>query len=274
MGEPTIELVMSEFGSERRNAGGSAFESADRLNPTLETFREQFPHARVTLYTDFEYTAANVDVVIADPPFDRAHPRYGWRAHDYYQAHGLLESSAEIAIAMDSDMMIVSDRFRAIVPLAERFGFAAPANPRLQVLVDARLGIDSSYDLSADPTGGTGFAYNLTPLAFATTSDTARTFLELYCRFMRERPGRAGLRLWQAAYAAGFSPYLLPYQWCVCRPADLDSRHIWSNAIALHVGHSEVYPHYVRARRRERRQAALGHLRGIVRYRLGRLVRR
>jgi hypothetical protein len=257
MEEPAIELIMSEFGPERRNAGGAAFEAEGRLDPTLSGFRQLFPDGRVTLYTDADIREDGVETVAVDPPFDRSHPRYGWRAHDYHQALGLLRSTAEIAIAMDSDMLIVSDRFRTIVPLAKAFGFAAPANPRLQVRVDARLGIDSSYDVDVDPTAGTGFAYNLTPLAFATVNDRARTFLETYCRVMRERPGRAGLRLWQAAFESGFAPYLLPYQWCVCRPGDVDSRHIWADPIVLHVGHPEVYPHYLRTQRRQRRNTTL-----------------
>ena len=33
-----------------------------------------------------------------DPPFDRSHGRYGWRANDYYVARGVLDSQADIAI--------------------------------------------------------------------------------------------------------------------------------------------------------------------------------
>jgi hypothetical protein len=253
-GAATIELIMSEFGSARKNAGGRDFGGSDRLDPTLSSFRERVPDARVTLYTDSPYAAPGVTVVRVDPPFDDSHPRYGWRAHDYYQAHGLLQSSGDVAIAMDSDMVIVSDSFLAIVELVRRFGFAAPANPRVQVQVDARLGVDSNYDLDSDPTEGSGFAYNLTPLAFDTGNAPARAFLEVYCRLMKEQPGRAGLRLWQAALETGFNPYLLPYQWCVCRPGDVDSRHIWNNAIVLHVGHPEVDPYYRRAKRREARR--------------------
>jgi hypothetical protein len=259
--EATIELVMSEFGAERRNAGGASFGADSRLNPTLGSFRQQFPDARVTLYADFDHSEEGIEAVVVDPPFDRSHPRYGWRAHDYYQAYGLLRSSADVAIAMDSDMLIVSDRFRTLVPLVQAFGLAVPANSRIQVRVDVRLGIDSAYDLDADPTEGTGFAYNLTPIAFATDSEPARRFLERYCRLMREQPGRAGLRLWQAALTSRFNPYLLPYQWCVCRPGDVDSRHIWADPIVLHVGHPEVYPRFLRTRRRQHRRALAGQWR-------------
>jgi hypothetical protein len=255
---------MSEFGAARRNCGGAQLEDGDRLDPALRSFRDQFPVARVKLYTDFDYEMEGITTIRVTPPFDSAHPRYGWRSHDYYQAYGLLHSSADVAVAMDSDMLIVSDRFRAILPLAEKFGFVAPANTRLQVSVEATIGEDSNYDLERDPTGGTGFSYNLTPLAFSTAHEDARRFLQVYCSLMQERPGRAGLRLWQAAYSTGFNPYLLPYQWCVCTPKDLESKHIWGNEIVLHVGHPDVYPHYLKTRRRRARWAVLKRLRNLV----------
>lgn len=248
---------MSEFGARRQNSGGARLTGTDRLNPTLRSFRQQFPSAKVTLYTDFDHRADGIDTVRVTPPFDTGHPRYGWRSHDFYQAYGLLQSSADIAIAMDSDMLIVSDRFQAIVALANKFGFAAPANPRLQVAVEARVGADSNYDLEQDPAEGTGFAYNLTPLAFSTRHAPARRFLEVYCGLMQEQPGRAGLRLWQSSYSTGFNPCLLPYQWCVCSQRDLDSKHIWGNEIALHVGHPDVYPQYLKMLRRRRRWTVL-----------------
>ena len=272
MPDPTIELVMAEFGAERQNAGGADFRDSERLNPTLDSFREQFPDARVTLYTDFDYAADGIDTVVVDPPFDRAHPRYGWRANNYYHVYGLLQSSADVAIAMDSDMLIVSERFRTIVAFVEKFGFALPPNSRLQVCVDVRVGIDPNYDLSQDPTGGTGFAYNMTPLAFATKHEGARRLLERYLRYLRERHGRGGLRLWQAVWDQGFNPYLLPPQWCVCRPSDIDSRYIWSDAIALHVGHPDVYPHYVKMAKRRARKATRDQYKYLARRRLRRLL--
>jgi hypothetical protein len=261
--EPTVELVMSEFGAQRQNRGGATFPGIDRLQPTLEGFWQQFPGARVTLYTDFPCSTDGVDTVLVDPPFDRAHERYGWRAHDYYQAYGLLQSEADVAIAMDSDMLIVSERFRTIVVLAERFGLALPANSRLQILREASWGEDSSYDLDLDPTEGTGFAYNLSPLAFATRHSPSRRLLELYCQFMRSRPGRASLHLWEAVYFSGVNPYLLPFQWCICTPRDVDSRHIWGEEIVLHLGHPNVYPRFLKERRGGAPRRALQRLKAI-----------
>ena len=75
---------------------------ADRLNPTLNSFRKIFPTSTVTLYTDQDLTVrGSVRTIKVSQTFNRDEARYGWRAHDYYQAVGMLESSADIVIAMD-----------------------------------------------------------------------------------------------------------------------------------------------------------------------------
>ena len=243
--EPKIELVMSEFGTARANAGGAMLSSFDRLNPTLDGFLSIFPGAKVTLYTDMQLGApTGVRTVLVDPPFLRQHERYGWRAHDYYQVYGLLNSSAQIAIAMDSDMKIVSPDFRVIELLARKFGLALPMNPRLLARVDGLVGADSTYRSTVDETLGSTFAYNLTPIAFSTEHAKARTLLERYLALLTENPGRGAVHLSKAVYELGNHPCLLPAAWCVCSPRDYESPHVWRNAIALHVGHADVEPRW------------------------------
>ncbi len=263
MQQLTIELVMSEFGSSRCNAGGAKLRSKNRLNPTLKSFLEIFPDSRVTLYTDQQLTAVpRVTVVRVDPPFSNGEVRYGWRAHDYYQARGLLDSTADIAIAMDSDMQIVSDGFAVIVEFAMRFGLALPLNPRLLLQVDGTVGVDSTYNASVDTTRGLGLAVNLTPIAFDTRHKAARELLDRYCAKILERPGRGAVHLVQASYELGFQPYVLPPQWCICSPRDLDSPHLWPHAVALHVGHKDVYPRWRREVRTRHWVSALSTLIG------------
>jgi hypothetical protein len=63
---------MSEFGESRQNAGGNRLANFDRLNPTLDAFREIFPSAKVTLYTDQQLQDyAGLNVITVTPPFDR-----------------------------------------------------------------------------------------------------------------------------------------------------------------------------------------------------------
>lgn len=250
---PSIELVMSEFGHARLNAGGGQLSQFDRLNPTLDSFRKIFPKASVTLFTDQDLSIGGaVRVVKVSPPFSRDEHRYGWRAHDYYQAVGMLESSADIAIAMDSDMLIVSEGFRVIVELADIFGLAVPINPRLLQKIDGGIGTDSTYDAASDRTMGLGMSYNLTPIAFSTRHKIARTLLERYSEKLRLYPGRGAVHLVNASYEIGYQPCILPPQWCVCSPRELDSKHIWREAIALHVGHKDVLPRWKSEMRKQK----------------------
>jgi hypothetical protein len=246
---PPVELVLAEFGLERSNAGKADLSRHERLNPTLSSFRELFPDAPVTLYTDAEIGGEGIEVRRVDPPFERDNPRYGWRASNYYQAKGILDSAAGVAVAMDADMRIVSPEFRRILPLASRFGLCVPANSRLVVAVNARKGHDSDYDQDADPTRGTGFAYNHSPMACAPGSERARRFLETYLRLSVERPQRGTHLLWLAAWESGVAPFLLPFNWCVCSRRTLRARHLDGNEIVLHVGHPDVEPHYQKVRR-------------------------
>lgn len=226
---PRIELVMAQFGAR-----------ADELEPTLSSFTKFFPEASVTLYTDrvLSQPPAIVNVQLVEPPFSPTHERYGWRCSDYYKAYGLLTSSAEVAIAVDCDMYIVSDEVRAIIPLTLRFGLCLPANPRLLVKRDTAIGTDSDGVL--DITLGCGFAVNSTPISFHTRHRAAGRFLEQFISQMASNPVRAPLALWRACWSSGFLPFVLPFQWCVCH------EHIGiGNEIILHLGHAEVRDFYL-----------------------------
>lgn len=261
--EPRIELVMSEFGESRQNAGGNRLANLDRLNPTLDSFRDIFPSAKVTLYTDQPLQGyAGLNVVTVTPPFDRGAARYGWRAHDYYQAFGMLQSSADVVIAMDSDMLIVSEGFRVIFQFAQRFGLAVPINPRQLLKIDGGIGVDSTYRSQADSTQGLGLTYNLTPMAFSTRHHLARQLLERYCALLVESPGRGAVHLVQASFDLSYQPFVLPPQWCVCSPRDLDSKHMWREAIALHVGHRDVLPRWRKEKKKEKLLKLFNKIRG------------
>jgi hypothetical protein len=236
-----VNLILAEFGVVRRNRG-EAPTTAERLEPTLGTFKKFFPTSRVTLYTDTASLAsAAVDCLkVVEPPFDQSHPRYGYRCNDYYKVKGLLESDDEISMALDSDMTIVSAEVRTLIAFTSRFGACAPANPRLLVKLDGNQGYDGNASGVYDTTGGVGFAYNLSPLSFATRHAAARALYTEYCRELLAHPARGPLVLWRAVWKSGFAPYLLPFQWCVCR------EYVGiGNEIILHSGHAEVRDFYV-----------------------------
>lgn len=239
-----INLVMAEFGRHRSNAGGGNLSNHDRLNPTLDSFMKFFDKEEadisVTVYTDQDYEDTSlISYVKKKPIFNLNHKRFGWRCNDYYKVLALLESTADIAISLDSDMQIVSDESLSIVPLTEKFGVCLPANPRFLVKVDGDLGADGQATGEYDSSRGNGFANNMSPISFDTKNKRARTLLEEYCNQMISSPARGPLVMWRAQWATGINPYLLPYQWCVCSEA----RGL-GNEIMLHVGHREVEDYY------------------------------
>ena len=123
----SIELIMAEFGEERKNMGGNLFEGSQRLDPTLSTFTKVMGDdydVSLTLITDTE-VSINTELpytveMIQDNIFDdnsissKGEQRHGNRSNDYYKVKGLLESDADIAICMDSDMYVVNDEFKTI----------------------------------------------------------------------------------------------------------------------------------------------------------------
>lgn len=170
-------------------------------------------------------------------PFDPNHPRYGWRMNDYWQMRGLLESPADIAIALDADMQIVSHDVRTIIPLVKKFGLCLTVNPRNLVRVDTLVGADSDQKL--DETNGTGYALNSALIAFDTSNARARELLKEAASQMEINPVRAPLAYWRAIYKTGFFPCLLPPQWCVCGGDEGIG-----NEIILHIGHESIRNHY------------------------------
>ena len=63
-------------------------------------------------------------------PFTKANHRWGWHCCDYYQVFGLLNSKADIAISVDSDLMFTSDEVKSLIPIIKKFGICAPTNER------------------------------------------------------------------------------------------------------------------------------------------------
>jgi hypothetical protein len=226
------ELVFAQFGSK-----------STTVEPSLSSFKTYFSEAKTTLYTDCETnTVKGIDrLITVSPPYNKTDPRYANRSNDLYKGIGLLESKADIAIALDADMLVVSDHVLTLIPLTKRFGLSLPANPRALVKVDALVGADG--DNALDETNGCGQALNMSPIAFATQHERAMDLLGVFCDEMLSRPVRGPLAMWRAIWRSGFNPYVLPVQWCVCQ------EHVGiGNEIILHVGHDKVREYYLKDR--------------------------
>lgn len=195
--------------------------------PDLANIGKYFPEANIRVVTEQDYTG----------PFSPHEVRYGNLMNDYWKCRLLLDSEADVAIAFDADIKIVSEDVRRLIPLTQRFGLCLPANPRKLVRIDTLMGAGS--DKRLDDTGGMGYAVNMTPIAFNTHNLVMRNVLEEYCRIIQEDRVRGPLAMWRAFYETGKSPCLLPPNWCVC----VEDVGI-GNEIILHTGHEGVAVFY------------------------------
>lgn len=237
----SITLIMAEFGKNRVNCGGTNLKNFNRLDPALSSMLKYFPDLKLVVYTDFDIKIdlPNVRIKIVKSIFDKNHNRYGNRCNDYYKVLGLLEAETEVAVCIDSDMLIYSREVKSLLFLVKKFGICIPANPRLLVKIDGIKGADGNYKINEDETLGTGFAYNMSPIVFYTKNEKARHLLEMYCHEMKINPTRGPLAMWRATWKTGIVPYLLPFQWCICR-----EHCAIGNEIILHIGHNEVKKYY------------------------------
>lgn len=218
----SIDIVLAQFG--RR---------AHIVNPIFDSVKQYFSNPKVVLYTDSNIKLEDVDVKVVNPPFDKNHYRYGNHCNDYYKLFGLAQSTSEIAIAFDSDMLIVSNKVEALLTLTKRFGMCFPMNPRLTVANDTLNGENS--DKKLDDSMGLGMALNMTPISMHTSNENARALIEAYLELMLKNPIRGPVNAWRAMMRVGWSPLMLPPQWCVCQEyVGID------DPIILHIGHPKV----------------------------------
>jgi len=236
-----IELIMCEVGNKRGNAGDSNLNKFNRLDPAYTTMKKYFPDLKVTFYTDMN-TKINIpsDVIVIrrKSPYNPKHARYGWRTNALFQVTGLLESNADVAITLDSDMFVFSEDVKHIEKLTKRFGICLPMNPRSMIKVDTR-GMDSDRQL--DETNGTGHAINLAILSFHTKNDKARRLLEDFVKRQTAGFNRSTITMWRCIWQnkEEFNPYMLPVQWCLCA-----GQEGMGNEVILHIGHKAVKDYY------------------------------
>jgi len=221
-----MNIIMAQFGPR-----------SSLIEPSFSSFKKFFSDSNFILYTDSNIKIKDVDIKVVKSPFDKNHYRYGNRNNDYFKVLGLLESTSELSMCVDNDMVIVSDKVNAIISLTKRFGMCIPCNPRYLVSKDTIIGEDS--DKVLDESLGTGFALNMSPISFFNTNEKCKSILENYCLEMTKNPVRGPLAMWRAIWKSGTMPCMLPPQWCVC----LEHCGI-GEEIILHVGHDKVKGFY------------------------------
>ena len=246
----SLEIIFAEFGS-RSNSNQPAFNDGLRLDPTYSSIKKYFPEAKITLYTDRKeigevYPDVELNVVDGNL-FDRSHHKWGAFCCDYYEIYGLLNSKADVAISMDSDLMFVSDEVRTLLPITRKFGVCVPTNERQLVKVDSihTRGNQGDYHLDEDESRGNLLTYDLWWTSFHTKNERARKYLnEVEVQMSKKHPHiRGPLHMSRGAWESEVNPYSMPIQWGV------GSGHIGcGNEIILHVGHANVQDYYLEER--------------------------
>ncbi len=235
-----IEFVFSEFNSERVNAGGANFTHQNRLDPSLSTLRKYFPNAKYTVYSDFDLEIEGVNLVKIDHPVLQNHknnPRHFYHLADYYKFKGMLDSEADIAISIDSDMFVFSEEIYRLIYLTEKFGFCVPNSSAQSMNFEIQTSLDTVP--VSDESGGFGTTVNITPMTLKKSSENGKKYYEACCKILETEPSRASIIMWKASWKTGLYPYLLPKEFCVCRGSEGIG-----NEVLLHVGHPSVAEFY------------------------------
>ena len=251
----SLEIIFAEFG-DRSAANQKWVGDIGRLDPTYSQVKKYFPEAKIICYSDDPSIDEGYDIEVRvidsdDTPFDISYRegsgklKWGYHCCDYYQAQGLLNSEADIAISMDSDLMFVSDEVRTLLPIIDKFGICCPQNERQMVRVDGiyTRGNDGDYHIGEDETNGNLLTYDLWWIGLRTNDKRGKVWLKEFQRLMETNPKRGPLQLSRAAWNTGVYPYASPKQFGV------GSGHIGcGNEIILHVGHDNVQDHYLERR--------------------------
>lgn len=235
----SMEFLFSEFGDKRVNGGGSKFQGATtRLDPSLRTLKKYFPHAKYTVYSDFDLHIEGVHhVKVTSPIKEPGHERHGYRTADYFKFMALVNSDADFKCVLDSDMEIVSSDVIALVYLTQKFGCCVPYNDRQLLRQDMVWSKDTQP--IEDESRGLGHSYNQSPMTLWKNDERGKTFYRTCAEIMQEDPSRASLVMWKAAWQTGIYPYILPKQWCLC-----EGNEGLGEEVILHVGHSGIKKYY------------------------------
>ncbi len=236
----SIEFIFSEFNENRVNAGGADLSHQLRLDPSLSTLKQYFPEAKYTVYSDFDLKIDGVHLKKVDNPVlqdKKDLKRHFYHLADYYKFQGMLESEADIAISIDSDMFVLNENIYSLIYLTDKFGFCVPNSSAQSMNFEIETSLDTIP--VTDDSKGFGTTSNITPMTLSKKSAAGKLFYEKCCENMEKEPSRASIVMWKAAWESGVYPYFLPKEFCVCR-----GNEGLGNEVILHVGHPTVAEFY------------------------------
>lgn len=236
----SYEFIFTEFGKERVNAGGAVLDKKNRLEPSLSGIKKFFPNAKITVFTDFDWEEnldLNIVKVESPIPFPE-HARFGYRTGNYFKFKGLLDSTADFACALDTDMLFVNENIYSLVTLTKKFGFCTANNSSRQ-LINKDMAISHDTQNVNDDSLGNAHSYNQSPMTLWRGDDRGKVYYNSCLEIMKDNPSRGSLVMYKAAWKTGVYPYVLPMQFCVC-DGDIGCGY----EILLHIGHPRVAKYY------------------------------
>lgn len=195
--------------------------------------------------------AKDINIEFVERKWAKGTLREGVRNSNYWKIKfAITNIEFESLCLLDDDMYIVNQNYFDGFRIAERFGAALPANPRTYVLYNA-MGADVAFkdidDICSLPVYAP--AVNFSPFFVSTKHKEATNFLRVLHNELLYRTCRGTLAIWKAMYETGYSPVILPEQWCVCasnaeylrdRTEYLKSKEESIPVMMLHLGHWEV----------------------------------
>lgn len=184
--------------------------------------------AQITVYSDIEVNLPVEKIIKIDRiKYDKREEN---RNSSLYRLKALLDY--EECLYLDNDIIVVSSKINQGKEIAKRFGISLVANPRGYIGKEIRVGVDvSEYDKKIGlpdcmmaMNAGLMFYHN-----------KSRFFIETWYNEQLAHPSRGQMSLLRAIDKTNIHPYVLPFNWLVCR------EHVGiENPITLHVGHPEV----------------------------------
>lgn len=237
------EFVIAAFGKRAEQVGrlvkNIRFYSPLPIN-IITTADSKTPY----LYDEYE----NINRIYVEPIWSG--PRAEIRNSNFHKINFALEKRYKSFCLLDDDMLIVNQDYISGFGIAERFGAALPANPRVFNKYNM-MGADVRPQDWEQCRGAQLMlpAVNFSPFFVQAHVGSTGNFLYELKYQLETVPCRGTVAITKAMWITHYSPVILPEQWCVCasnaayiksHTEQLRGGQLSIETIMLHLGHDKV----------------------------------
>lgn len=240
-----VEIVLNYFGKNKFNEI-----NIDFFEPTYSSIRQIYPYNKIHIFSDISVqnnrNDKNLKITKIKTKLNSNHARYGWRCSDYYRFWSLTQIKNKIVIYLDNDFKIISDEFKLIENFAKDYGMTIASNPRLTDRVDRKVGSDviiRKYK-KTDTAKGLGYTFNNGLFAVDTKNRYAMRAIRFTMKEYVKCFERGPTVIYNSFRIKKFNPYLLPPQWNINNLEVLNGKHLFDDALVLHLNHPNVFKTY------------------------------